>query len=104
MHAEQRWDVIPNAEPSDDFTGRTTAAISRIVTEHPDQLVVVVCHGGVIGALCAHATDSRAFAFGGADNASISQLVVTQDRWLLRRFNDSSHLYDTLSSAPDQMT
>lgn len=104
MHAEQRWDVIPNAERSEDFSGRTVGAIERIVAAHRDQLVVVVCHGGVIGAICAHATDSRPFAFGGADNASISQLVVTQERWMLRRFNDSSHLYDTLSTAPDQMT
>ena len=104
MHAEQRWDVIPNAESSDAFSGRTVGSIQRIVANHPDELVVVVCHGGVIGAICAHATQSRPFAFGGADNASISQLVVTEERWLLRRFNDSSHLYDTLSTAPDQMT
>jgi 2,3-bisphosphoglycerate-dependent phosphoglycerate mutase len=104
MHEEQRWDVIPNAEQSEAFEGRTVGAIRRIVERHPDQLVVVVCHGGVIGAICAHATGSKAFAFGGADNGSISQIVVAGDRWLLRRFNDSSHLYDTLSTAPDQMT
>lgn len=104
MHEEQRWDVIPNAEPSEDFSKRTVAVIRRIAEKHRDRLVVVVCHGGVIGALCAYATSSRAFAFGGADNASITQLIVDGDSWNVRRFNDASHLYDTLSTSQDHIT
>ena len=35
----------------------------------------------------------QAFAFVGADNASISELVVQADgRWRIRRFNDIAHL------------
>jgi probable phosphoglycerate mutase len=39
------------------------------------------------------ATDSRPFAFVHADNGSVSRLVIGSDgRWLLRSFNDISHL------------
>ena len=76
------------------------AAITRIVERHPDQRVVVVSHGGVIGCLLAHATGGRPFAFVGADNASISHIVVTNGVWILRRFNDTGHLAGELSVAP----
>ncbi len=92
MFAEQRWDVIPGAEPTADFAARIRRGISRIVGAHPDQRVVVVVHGGVIGTLLSTATGAEGFAFIGADNASISQLVVAGDRWILRRFNDTAHL------------
>jgi 2,3-bisphosphoglycerate-dependent phosphoglycerate mutase len=38
------------------------------------------------------ASGSRPFAFTGADNASISRLVVASDRWIVRGFNDTAHL------------
>ena len=44
--------------------------------------------------LLAQATDSAPFAFLGADNASISKLVVTEERWVLRGYNDIAHLSD----------
>jgi probable phosphoglycerate mutase len=94
MAAEERWDVIPGAEPSAELTGRVNAAIERIVTAHPGQRVVAVTHGGIIGAILAQATGSRPFAFLGAENCSISRLVVAQDRWIVRGFNDTAHLDD----------
>ena len=42
--------------------------------------------------MMAIATGAQNFAFVGADNASISQLVVLGDRWIVRRFNDTAHL------------
>jgi probable phosphoglycerate mutase len=92
MWAEERWDVIPGAEPAEAFAGRTGGAIKRIAAAHPDQRVAVVVHGGVIAVLLAMATGSRAFAFLGADNASISRLVITSERWILRLYNDTAHL------------
>ena len=71
---------------------RRRAAIERIVAAHPGQRVAVFSHGGVIGHALAQASDSRPFVFIHADNASISQLVVTPRRWLVRRFNDTAHL------------
>jgi probable phosphoglycerate mutase len=92
MWAEERWDVIPGAEPADAFEARTSGAIKRIAAAHPDQRVAVVVHGGVIAVLLAMATGSRPFAFLGADNASISRLVVMPQRWILRLYNDTAHL------------
>jgi len=93
LFEEGRWDVIPGAETAEAFAARTSAAIHRIVAAHPDRLVAVVCHGGVIGQLVATASrGGNAFAFSGADNASISRLVVAGDRWIIRGFNDVAHL------------
>ena len=92
MWAEERWDVIPGAEPAGVFAARTSGAIKRIAAAHPDQRVAVIVHGGVIAALLAMTTRSRPFAFLGADNASISRLVITPGRWILRAYNDTAHL------------
>jgi 2,3-bisphosphoglycerate-dependent phosphoglycerate mutase len=89
---EERWDVIPGAEPHDDFDMRTARGLQRIVDAHPDGRVVVVVHGGVIGQLLHRVTGSRRFAFAGADNASINEIVVAPERSVLRRYNDTSHL------------
>jgi probable phosphoglycerate mutase len=92
MFAQERWDVIPGAEPADVFAGRVGAAVRRLAAAHPDQRLAVVAHGGVIGQALALAAASRPFAFLGADNASISRLVVAGDRWIVRGFNDTAHL------------
>ena len=95
LRAEQRWDAIPGGEPRDVFHARTQSAFLRIVAAHPDGRVVVVAHGGVIGQLLHHAAGSQPFAFLGADNASISEIVVTAEgQQIVRRFNDASHLDD----------
>jgi probable phosphoglycerate mutase len=92
MLTEERWDVIPGAEPADAFAARVREAMARIHAAHPDQRVAVFTHGGVIGQVLSAATGSRAFAFNNADNASISHVVVFGDRWVVRRFNDTAHL------------
>ena len=89
---QERWDVIPGAEPLEEFDARTRRGLQRIVDAHPDGRVVAVVHGGVIGQLLHNVTHSRRFAFAGADNASISEIVVTPERSVLRRYNDTSHL------------
>ena len=104
MREEERWDVIPGAESAAALAGRVRGALERIAGAHPGGRVAVVTHGGVIGQALALATGSRPFAFSGADNASISQLVLTADRWVLRRFNDTAHLADDLSRAAAPLT
>jgi probable phosphoglycerate mutase len=94
MATEQRWDVIPGAEPAKDFEDRVRAGIARIAEAHPNQRVAVVVHGGVIGMIMSIATGAGPFGFVGADNASISEIVVLGDRWIVRRFNDTGHLED----------
>jgi 2,3-bisphosphoglycerate-dependent phosphoglycerate mutase len=92
MQAEERWDVIPGAESSDDLAGRVRAAIERIGAAHGGQRVAAFTHGGVIGQALALASGSRPFAFLGAENTSISRLVLTADRWYVRGYNDTAHL------------
>ncbi|MGH9260644.1 MAG: histidine phosphatase family protein, partial [Acidimicrobiales bacterium] len=104
MYAEQRWDVIPGAEPGDSFAARVRGAVTRIAAAHPDQVVAVVSHGGVIGQILALAAGTTGFAFVGSDNAAISHLVVTDDRWIIRRFNDTAHLGLAFTSASEPLT
>ncbi len=94
MFAEERWDVIPGAEPSTALTARVRAVIERLAAGHRDERVAAFTHAGVIGAALALASSSRPFAFAGAENASISRLVITTDRWIVRGFNDTAHLAD----------
>jgi probable phosphoglycerate mutase len=104
MWTEERWDVIPGAETTDAFRGRLDRAVRRIAEAHPDQRVAVFTHGGVIGALLAMACGSRAFAFVGADNGSISHLVITQGHWMVRRYNDTAHLAPSFSLVAEPLT
>ena len=104
MWSEERWDVIPGAETSEAFAARIRSAVERVTAAHPDQRVAVFTHGGVIGQLLALAARSRPFAFIGADNGSVSQVVVTRDRWIIRRFNDTAHLEPTFTLAPEPLT
>lgn len=91
--AQERWDVIPGAEPVEDFEARLRSGIEAIATAHTDGRVVAVVHGGVIGHLLSLATGASGFAFTTADNGSISELVVLPDgTWRVRRFNDTAHL------------
>jgi probable phosphoglycerate mutase len=91
---QERWDVIPGAESLESLGRRVQAGVERIVeATGPDAVAVAVSHGGVIGEACRHATDSRPFAFVHTDNGSVSRLVVhASGRWLLRSFNETSHL------------
>ena len=94
IFAEERWDLIPGAESPADLEARVQAGIGRIVEETgPDRVAAAVVHGGIIGEICRQATRSRPFAFIHADNGSLTRLVVMPGRpWLLRSFNDISHL------------
>jgi 2,3-bisphosphoglycerate-dependent phosphoglycerate mutase len=103
MWETQRWDAIPGAESTEDLAARVRAAIGRIAAAHPDGHVVAFTHGGVVGQIVAMATGSQPFAFIDADNASITQLVVTEDRWIIRRFNDTAHLHPAFTIRPEPL-
>jgi len=91
---EENWAVIPGAETMESLATRVRAGIDAVVAAAgPGATVAAVVHGGVIGEACRQATGSRPFAFVHADNGSLTRLVVlSADRWLLRSFNDTSHL------------
>lgn len=92
MQQEQRWDVIPGAESTEALNARVFAGLQRIAARHPNALVVLVVHGGVIGHILAHATGARPFAFNGCDNGSISRIVMLNGEVVVRGFNDITHL------------
>ncbi len=94
LRARERheWGEMPGAETTAAFHERVLRGLQRIAAAHPDELVAVVVHGGVIAASIALASGSPAFAFTGADNGSISRLVVHGNRMIPRGFNDVSHL------------
>jgi 2,3-bisphosphoglycerate-dependent phosphoglycerate mutase len=90
---EERWDVIPGAEPMEDFGARVRAGVERVVRETGPGWAAAFVHGGVVGEICRQATGSRPFAFVHADNGSLTRLVVFADgNWLLRAFNETTHL------------
>jgi probable phosphoglycerate mutase len=104
MQAEERWDVIPGAESWETLNQRITGGLSRIHQQHPDQKVAAVVHGGVIGHILAHATGSSPFAFNGADNGSISRIVMHAGGIKVRSFNDNLHVQSTLHTGSGQLT
>jgi probable phosphoglycerate mutase len=102
---EQRWDAIPGAESAASISARVRGALDRIVAAHAGQCVAIFSHGGIICEMLVQVTEAaRPFAFIGASNASISQVVVIGERWILRRFNDTSHLPGDLDREPDPIT
>jgi probable phosphoglycerate mutase len=92
--AEERWEVIPGAEAMEPFAVRVRAGIEAVVAAAGVGVTVAaIAHGGVIGEVCRQATGSRPFAFVHSDNGSLTRLVVLDGGgWLLRSFNDTSHL------------
>jgi probable phosphoglycerate mutase len=88
----ERWEVIPGAETSAALAARVRAAIDRLAAAHTGQRLAIFAHGGVIGQALAQASGSRPFAFLSSDNGSISRLLVTGQRWIVRGFNDTAHL------------
>ncbi|HCG69837.1 MAG TPA: hypothetical protein DE147_05225 [Gammaproteobacteria bacterium] len=104
MQAEERWDVIPGAESWATLNARITAALGRIHQAHANRKVVAVVHGGVVGHILAHATGASPFAFNGADNGSISRIVLLEDGIKVRSFNDNLHVQSTLHVGSGQLT
>lgn len=86
------WGEIPGAETTSQLHERVERGLRRIAATHPDQLIAVVVHGGVVGAAMAIASRSAAFAFNGAANGSISRIIIHEERMIVQGFNDCAHL------------
>jgi len=100
----QDWAAIPGAESFAQLRSRVAAAIERLHVRHRGQRVVAFSHGGAIGAALAHATGASPLAFASTDNASIAHLILLDDRWILRRYNDTGHLGGELSAIAEGLT
>lgn len=92
MTREQRWDIIPGVEDPQAFRGRVEKAITTLAERHTGHAIVVFTHRNVIGHVVAHACGARHNAFNGAENGSISEIVVSPAGWAVRSFNETGHL------------
>jgi probable phosphoglycerate mutase len=91
---EQSWELIPNAEPADDFGRRVARAIEQAAdAAGPGTIAVAFTHSAVIAEACRQATGSEPFAFLYNSNGSITRLVrMPEGPWLLVAFNETAHL------------
>jgi probable phosphoglycerate mutase len=94
MVTDESWEAIPNAEQGPDFAARVRRGMDELLAAlAPGETAALFTHAGTIGEICRQATGSRAFAFMGVENASISRLVILADgTWKLRTFNEVAHL------------
>lgn len=90
--------VIPGGETFREVKKRATSALAKLVTEHPNQTIVVVSHGGTIRTLlCAvlnihlnHMWNIK------QDNTAINMLEYYDKRVMVSLVNDVYHLDNTL--------
>lgn len=92
MVQEKSWDVYPFSEPSYEFRKRVINTFEGIVATHPNQRVVVACHGGVINAYVGHVIGSRFDMFFRPAHTSISVVAAGDGVRALYRLNDYHHL------------
>jgi probable phosphoglycerate mutase len=87
---------FPDGETWAQFYVRVGARLRRVPSEHPGQTVVVVGHGGTVGAsfvALGNVPPRGATAFTHeAINTSITEWRFTGRDWRLARFNDAAHL------------
>jgi broad specificity phosphatase PhoE len=88
----------PEAETWAEFAVRAGARLRRVADEHEGQRVVVVCHGGIVGASFVALGDlplQRVIRLAyEIVNTSLTEWRWTGREWLLVRFNDAAHLAD----------
>ncbi|HVB75622.1 MAG TPA: histidine phosphatase family protein [Ktedonobacteraceae bacterium] len=93
--------VAPNGESWGTFVLRACTVLDRITREYEDKTIVIVCHGGIIGAsflYFLHA-DTLHYPQAGFDPANTSithwarySIPDRPLRWRLESFNDAFHL------------
>ena len=90
-HPDERW---PNGESGSGFVTRIFDGIGRVVADHPNQRVVIVTHGGVIGSWVARmATDGATSFFPYlVHNCSISTFEVTSRGTTCVTWDQTTHL------------
>jgi len=91
---EQRWELIPNAEPAATFAERIGRGLNEVASASgPDTVTVVYTHSAVIAEACRIITGSEPFAFLTVANCSLTRLVrMPTGRWVLVAFNETAHL------------
>ncbi|MDQ4045488.1 MAG: histidine phosphatase family protein, partial [Chloroflexota bacterium] len=90
-HPDEVW---PNGESGTVFLGRIFDGLGQIVADHPDQRVVVVTHGGVIGSFVARLIEEAPTSFFPylVHNASISTFRVDNHGTRITSWDQRQHL------------
>ena len=91
MRETGEWGSIPGGETNEQFQSRTVGVLERLAACHANELIVAVCHGGVIAAVLGHAMQQPARRYIGARNGSLTHVVIHDGAWILRAFNDAAH-------------
>lgn len=100
-YGEPDFDVDPSVELSPggeswtSFVGRASRALAELVERHRGELIVVVCHAGVIEASILEflPVDRRRTRLKlRTENASLTEWERGEDGFRLVRYNDTSHL------------
>jgi probable phosphoglycerate mutase len=96
MMREQRWELIPGAEPADVFAARVRRGLEQVADSVGDgEVAVAFTHSAVIAEALKQVTGSEPFAFLHNANGSCSRLFRMPDkRWILVSFNETDHLRD----------
>jgi probable phosphoglycerate mutase len=85
--------AAPGSESVDMMVERVGQALERLAKEHPDETIVVACHGGVVGcsfeALAGIRMNSLVRY---TQNTAITEWQHSGWGWELVRYNDAAHL------------
>jgi len=92
MITEKSWDVYPYSESSYDFRKRVINAVEGIMLSHPNERIVIACHGGVINAYAGHVVGSKYDMFFRPAHTSINVVAGGDGRRAVYRLNDVHHL------------
>jgi len=88
----QEWGKIPGAETNEQLFNRIKDSLNRLYLSHPNEKILAVTHGGIIAAIMAIASGSRALAFLGASNGSLSRVILDGHNIIIRTYNSCEHL------------
>jgi probable phosphoglycerate mutase len=86
--------TLPGGETRSSFHARVNAAINRLAVEHAGKCLLVVTHGGVLGAIYRrlnnlHIASSQRVAI---PNVGYNRISVAQESWKIEVWADTSHL------------
>jgi probable phosphoglycerate mutase len=93
---DPRREMAPGGESWVIFVDRVTKGLQTLIERHPDQTVVVACHGGVvissmISGLGLPPVEGDHFR-NVPENTSLTEWRVDATGWKLIRYNDAAHL------------
>lgn len=85
--------TYPNQEERTTLNKRIMEGIEKINQRHGDNKILLVAHGAVINAILAILSNGQ-IGSGKTNliNACISNIYLHQDKWLIKDFNQISHL------------